>query len=75
MLSTRDLIKKNHFFLNLFMGNSQFKQVTCTKNDYYVDKFQDKHTEWSAKVNGIPYTYFHFILSVLPVAEKSTALV
>jgi len=41
------------------MGNSQVKQVTCTKNEYR-QQVLSKHTEWSAKVIVVPYTYFHF---------------
>ena len=44
-----------------------------------VDKFQvNTLNDLQLKVIGIPYTYFHFVLSpisVLPVAEKSAALV
>ena len=57
------------------MGNSQVKQVTSTKNEYYRRQVSSKHIEWSAiKGKRNPYSLY-ILLSVLPVAEKSAALV
>ena len=56
------------FHFKSVMGNNQVKQVTSTKNEYYVkytvDKFQvNTLNDLQLKVSGIPYTYFQFILS------------
>ena len=57
------------------MGNSQVKQVTSTKNEYYRRQVSSKDIEWSAiKGKRNPYSLY-ILLSVLPVAEKSAALV